>query len=63
MMYSNPAFRNKVYFTEGIVVADGSNVDNFLAWNGASVRWNDPRWKSDRLCSRAISLSGFGGSQ
>ncbi|WP_211472965.1 hypothetical protein [Collimonas humicola] len=42
MMYSSPAFRNKVYFTEGIVVADGSNVDNFLAWNGASARWNDP---------------------
>lgn len=42
MMYSNPTFRNKVYFTEGIIVANGSNVDNFLAWNGVPARWNDP---------------------
>lgn len=42
LMYSNPVFRNKVYFTEGTRFSNGANVDNFLAWNGAPVRWNDP---------------------
>ncbi len=42
MMYANPAFRNKVYFTEGTRFSNGANVDNFLAWNGAPARWNDP---------------------
>ncbi|SFG94440.1 hypothetical protein SAMN05518865_12431 [Duganella sp. CF458] len=42
LMFSNPAYRNKVYFTHGTAAG---NVDNFLTVNtmtGASVEWSAP---------------------
>lgn len=41
LMYSNPIFRAKVYFTSGTVLANGTNVDNFVAWNLGPAFWND----------------------
>jgi hypothetical protein len=41
LMYSNPALRSKVYFTNGVAPANGRNVDVFLSWNaGAYATWN-----------------------